>query len=163
MPPKLASGATAYIGAAGGTPLFAVHNPDSSQKILSLLGVGIVGRAAASAAGQTGLALWSGPSVLPTGTVTTPTNVFSKIASGSSGVGFVNTALTGSTALTIALPLWTYYWATAAGAVQSPGFFDVAGLLVLPPGNQGALGLTVALTSATYDVAMVWEELPYLP
>lgn len=153
---------TAYTGGAGGTPLLAAHNPLNSNKYLSLLAVGISGRAQASAAGQTGLNLWTGISVQPTGTQTTPRNMFSQQQSGSSMLGFNNTALTGSTGLSLAIPLWTYYWATAAGAIQSPGFFDIAGLIVIAPGNQVALGLTVALTSATYDAFMIWEEIPAL-
>lgn len=154
--------ATAYTGGAAGTPLLAIHNPANSGKYLALLAVGIASRVAASAAGTFGLNLWSGPSVLPTGTTTPPTNVLSLAASGSGARGFVNTALTSSTALALALPLASYYWATAAGAIIAPSFFDIGGLLVAAPGNQIALGGTAALTSATYDVAMYWEEMPAL-
>jgi hypothetical protein len=157
-----AAAPTAYVGAGGGTPLLAIHNPINSNKYANLLAVGLAGRAQASAAGQTGLAVWSGVSVIPTGTTTPPTNMLSKVASGSSMRGFINTALTGSTALNLSLPLWTYYWATAAGAIQSPAFFDCSGLELLAPGNQLAVGLTVALTSATYDVSFIYEELNYL-
>jgi len=155
---------TAYVGAAGGTPLMAVHNPVNSNKIFSLLAVAVAGRAQASAAGQTGLNVWSGPSATPTGTVTNPTNAFSLNASGggAAGIGFLNTALTGSTALALALPIWDYYWATAAGAIKSQGFTDIGGLVTIVPGNQMTIGLTVALTSATYDVAKYWEEVPFL-
>lgn len=153
---------TAYVGAAAGTPLLAIHNPTNSNKLLVINAVAIALRAAGSAAGQTGLVLWSGVSALPTGTATSPTNVLSQITSGSSARGFSNTALTGSTALAVALPVFTYYWATAAGAVASPGMFDVGGLVVVAPGNQVALGLTTVPTSTTADVAMYWEEVPFL-
>lgn len=158
-----ASGAaTAYTGGAAGTPLLAIHNPANSGKFLNLLIAGIAGRAAASAAGVVGFNLWSGPSVLPTGTVTPPTNTKSLAASGSGAVGFVNTALTGSTALTLALPLAHYYWATAAAAFFGPGLFDIGGAILIAPGNQVALGATAALTSATWDVTLIWEELKNL-
>ena len=153
---------TAYVGAAAGTPLFAIHNPANSGKCLIVLGVGFAQRATATGAGTTGLVLWSGPSVIPTGTQTTPTNAFSLAATGAAAKGFSNAALTGSTALTVALPLHTHYWATAAAAFSAPGWFDVGGLVIAVPGNQIALGLTVIPTSVTVDAALYWEEIPYL-
>lgn len=158
-----AAAPTAYVGAAGGTPLLAVHNPATSNKILALLMVSVAQRATATGAGTTGLNVWSGPSAQPTGTLTPPTNALSLVAQGSAGRGHVNTALTGSTALALALGLYTHYWATAAAAFSSPGMFDVGGLVLAAPGNQIAVGLTVVPTSVTVDVAMWWEELPYLP
>lgn len=154
--------AVAYVGAAAGTPFLCVHNPANSQKYLSVFMVGVASRVAASAAGTVGFNLWTGASVLPTGTTTPPTNVLTQVAAGSSMRGFSNTALTSSTALNLALPLASYYWATAAGAIIAPTMFDVSGLIVVPPGNQVTLGGTAALTSATYDVAMYWEEVPYM-
>lgn len=158
-----ASGAaTAYTGGAGGTPLLAVHNPPNSGVWVNLLMVGISGRVAASAAGTVGAALWAGPSATPTGTQTSPTNLLSLSAGGAAALGFSNTALTGSTALALLLPLFTYYWATAAAAFGAPGYFDVGGIGLLAPGNQATLGATAALTSATYDATLIWEEMPYL-
>lgn len=158
-----AAAPTAYVGAAGGTPLLAIHNPTGSNKLFALLMVGFANRATATAAGTTGLNVWSGPSVQPTGTLTPPTSALSAAASGSSARGHVNAALTGSTALALALPLHVHYWATAAGAISSPSMFDIGGLVVAAPGNQIAVGLTVIPTTLTADVAMYWEELPYLP
>lgn len=157
-----ASAPTAYVGAAAGTPLAAVHNPVGSGKIIAALLVGFSQRAAASAAGQTGLNLWAGPSVAPTGTQTAPRNALSQSQGGSAALGFVNAALTGSTALNLALPLLTHYWATAAGAFSNPGLLDCGGIVLATPGNQVALGLTVVPTSVTVDWALYWEELPYL-
>ena len=161
--PVAAAAPTAYVGAAGGSPLLAVHNPANSAKLLVGMMVGVTGRAAASAAGQTGLNVWSGPSVTPTGTQTNPTNALSLAKSGSAMMGFINTALTGSTALAMALPLFTYYWATAAGAIMAPGQFDLGGLIVAAPGNQVAIGFSVAPTSFTADAGFWWEEIPLLP
>lgn len=157
-----AAAATAYTGGAAGTPLLAIHNPANSGRVLAVSMVGIGSRVAASAAGTAGFALWAGPSVLPTGTQTPPTGALSQAVGGSYAKGFVNAALTGSTALALALPLVSYYWATAASALLGSGMYDVGGLVFAAPGNQIALGATAALTSATYDVAMYWEELPYL-
>lgn len=154
--------AVAYTGGAAGQPLLAIHNPANSQKLLVVTMVGLASRVAASAAGTVGFNLWTGPSVLPTGTQTTPTNVLSQAATGSAAKGFANAVLTGSTALALALPLASYYWATAAGAIVAPSQFDLGGILVVAPGNQLALGGTAALTSATYDASLFWEEVPYL-
>jgi hypothetical protein len=155
-----AAAPTAYVGAGAGTPLLAIHNPLNSGKLLAALLVGNALRVQASVAGETGLALWAGPSAQPTGTKTTPTNALSQITSGSAALGFVNTALTGSTALALALPLMTYYWATAAAAFLASGLMDVAGIVVAAPGCQIALGLTTVPTSLTDDVALYWEEMP---
>lgn len=154
--------ATAYAGAAAGTPLLAVHNPANSQRYISVLGVSFGGAVAASAAGTVALRVYGGASALPTGTVTNPRNMLTQVASGSIGVGFSNAALTGSTALSHLLTLNTYYWATAAGAFAAPAFFDLGGLIILPPGNQVAVGGSAALTSATYDASIIYEEVPYM-
>jgi hypothetical protein len=79
-------------------------------------------------------------------------------ANGGVGLGFSNAALTGSTALNLALVLNHYYWATAAGATAAQGFIDVNGLIVLMPGMQAALGATVVPTSTTWDASLWWEE-----
>jgi hypothetical protein len=158
-----AATASAYTGTAAGTPLVAVHNPANSGKFIVAAAVGFALRNQSSGAGQLSLNIWTGPSVSPTGTRTNPTSVLSQTASGSSSLGFVNVALTGSTALNLALPIFTHYWATAASAMSVPGLFDIAGLIVAAPGNQIALGATTVLTSLTLDGALYWEEIPYLP
>jgi hypothetical protein len=157
-----AAGPTAYVGASGGTPLLMVHNPANSNKVLSLIGIGVGLRAQGSAAGETALAVWSGPSVVPTGTLTLPTNAYSLVTGGSAAIGVVNTAATSSTALALALPVFTYYWATAAAAFATPGFFDIGGMVVAAPGCEFAIGMTTVPTSLTVDVAMYWEEVPAL-
>ena len=156
----LAAGAqtpTAYAGAAGGTPLIAIHNPTGSGKNLSLLAVSIANRAAASAAGVVSFTIDGGPSALPTGTTTLPTNMLSLVSGGAVAKGFVNVALTGSTALVQILSPFTYYW-PAAAALMAAGYIDIAGAIIVIPGNQIAIGATAALTSATWDVTMIWEE-----
>lgn len=159
---SIASGApTAYVGAAGGTPLLAVHNPTGSLKVLVLLAASGLIRVTATGAGTTDLSLWAGASVTPTGTQTTPKNALT-FASGGVGLGFSNAALTGSTALNLAFALNGYYWATAAGAYANQGFVDLAGLVVLMPGMQAAIGATVVPTSTTWDASLWWEEVPYL-
>lgn len=157
----VAGAATAYTGAAAGTPLLCVHNPANSQKYISVLAVTFGSVVAASAAGTVALRVYAGASVIPTGTTTNPRNMLTQVASGSSGVGFSNAALTGSTALSHVMTLNSYYWATAAGAFIGPAFFDIGGTIVVPPGNQVAVGGSAALTSATYDASIIFEEIPY--
>jgi hypothetical protein len=157
---SIASGSpTAYVGAAGGTPLLAVHNPTGSKRLLVLLAATGLIRVTATGAGTTDLALWAGASVVPTGTQTSPKNALT-FASGGVGLGFSNAALTSSTALNLALALNGYYWATAAGAYANQGFIDLAGLIVLAPGMQAAIGATVVPTSTTWDASLWWEEVP---
>src|SRR5438105_3338254 len=154
-----AAAPTAYVGAAGGTPLLGIMNPLLSTNNLVQLGAMIRNRVAASAAGTVTFNLWAGISANPTGTQTNPVNMLSLNSSGSAARGFVNAALTGSTAIAQVMPLATYYWATAAGAIMTPTFFDVAGMVIIVPGNMVALGATAALTSATWDATLVWEEI----
>jgi hypothetical protein len=151
--------ATAFTGGAAGTPFVSIYNPVGSGKLFSLISIGIASRVAASAAGTVTFNLWGGPSVAPTGTATVPTNLATLQAGGSSSRASSNAATTSSTAIALIRPLGAYYWATAAGALLAPMYFDIAGSVVVAPGNLVAVGGTAALTSATYDVSMVWEEI----
>lgn len=153
-----AGAATAYAGAAAGTPLLAIHNPASSGKNLAILFASVSIDVAASAAGTVSFSIWGGPSVIPTGTATAPTNMLSQAATGAVAKGFANAALTGSTALALIQPLGTYYWATAASALLAPIQVDIGGLIIVAPGNQVAIGGTAALTSATYSATLMWDE-----
>ena len=155
---------TAYVGAAGGTPLLAIHNPANSGKVFAVAMVGYAARGQVTAAGTTALVLWDGPSVLPTGTVTQPKSALS-LAQGGSAIGFSNAALTGSTALTLALPLNSFHivGATVVSESNVSAIYDVGGLVLATPGNQIAIGMTTVPTGLTCDLAMYWEELPYLP
>lgn len=153
-----AGAATAFTGGAGGTPFISIYNPIGSGKNLVILQVGLASRVAASAAGTFGLALWGGVSAANTGTLTTPTNVYTLQNSGSVALGSANAATTSTTAVALIQPVFSYYWATAAGAFAAPSQFDIAGGVVVAPGNLVCLGGTAALTSATYDVSLMWEE-----
>lgn len=158
----VAAGAvTAFTGGAAGTPLISVYNPVGSGKNLVLLYASVVGRVAASAAGTVGFNLWGGVSAANTGTLTAPTNMYTLQKSGSVALGSSNAATSSSTAISGNGPLaniGTYYWATAAAAFVGPLHYDIAGMIVCAPGNLVALGGTAALTSATYDASLVWEE-----
>lgn len=155
--------ATAFVGASGGTPLIGIYNPANSGKMYSLLGVSLGLRTSGSTtAAATPFNLWGGPSVAPTGTRTNPTSLSSLTTSGSNALGFVNTAMTGSTAINQIYPLGTYYWASAAGAVIASNFVDLMGLAIAIPGNLLAVGAAIVVTTAAYDATVIWEEIPYL-
>lgn len=155
-----AAAPTAYVGAAGGSPLLSAHNPTGSGKNLVLLAVSLGLNASASAAGVVLGDIWVGPSVTPTGTASVPVNNLSWAASGSVARGGVNTALTSSTALTNVFPLLSYYWATAASAAITGGsWFDIGGAIIASPGTQFNVGVTAALTSATWSASILWEEI----
>lgn len=154
---------SAYVGAAAGTPLIAVQNPANSGKALVPLIACLGLRAAASVAGQSAFAIWAGPSALSSQTQTAPRSALSGLQGGSAGLGFSNVALTGSTAIFLAAPLFTYYWATAAGAFGAPAMFDIGGIGFAAPGNMFAIGMTTVPASMTVDASILWEEVPYLP
>ena len=157
-----ASAPTAYVGAAGGTPLGMVHNPTGSGKVAALLAIGIALRASASGANTTAGVVWSGPSVAPSANTSLPTSALSLATGGSACMAVVNAGATSSTALVVAMGLFNYYWATAAAAAGWNAFFDIGGLVTAIPGNQFAFGMTTVPTSVTFDWAMYWEEVPYL-
>ncbi len=154
------AGPTAYVGAAGGTPLLAVHNPTGSNKALALIyASGLVAVTGSGGTATTNLALWAGASVTPTGTQTSPKSVLT-YASGGVGLGFINTALTSSTALNLVLALNYYHWVTTAATEDlGQGMIDLGGLIVLMPGMQAAMGATVVPTSTTWNVSLFWEEI----
>jgi hypothetical protein len=156
-----AGAATAFVGGAAGTPLISIYNPAGSGRNLVVLHASVAGRVSASAAGSVGFNFWGGVSAANTGTLTVPVNMYTLQKAGSVALGSSNAATTSTTAISANGPLlnvgW-YYWATAAAAALAPIYCDVGGLIVCAPGNLVALGGTAALTSATYDVSMIWEE-----
>jgi|ERR1043166_4050162 hypothetical protein len=160
----LATGAaspTAFTGGAAGTPLIGVYNPTGSGVNLCVLATGFALTTVPTAAGVVVPELYSGVSALPTGTATAPTNALSQQATGSKAKGFVNTAMTGSTAINLALPFAPFWWATAAaGAMAGPGLVFVDGLAVFSPGVLGALGIRTLPTGTVADALVIWEEIP---
>lgn len=157
-----AAAVTAFTGGAAGTPMLAIYNPVGSGKnaVITKASVGSVG--AASAAGTVAFGLYFGlTAAITQTTTTTPTNTGTQTATGAVVTGFRNVALTSGTAATNVVPLGSYYWATAAGAVQLSGApADFEGSIIIPPGAYAALGGSSALTSATWIGSLLWEEVP---
>jgi hypothetical protein len=156
--PATAVPGAAYVGAAGGTPLLAVHNPAGSNKALALIGISTAPRVLGAAVLDTTLAVWAGASVVPTGTQTSPKSSLT-FASGGVGLGFANTALTGSTALNYFCTTNAYFWGTSVGQFHALTYTDMNGILVLMPGMQMAIGSTIAITTVTFEASMIWEEI----
>lgn len=157
-----AAAVTAFSGGAGGTPMLAIYNPVGSGKNAAILKSTLGNVVAASVAGTVAFGLYFGQTAAITqATTTTPTNCATLAAAGSVMTGFRNIALTSSTAATNVHALGSYYWATAAGAIQTPNApADLEGSLIIPPGSYVALGGSAALTSATWIGSLVWEEVP---
>ena len=152
---------TAFVGAAGGTPLLSIYNPVGSGKNLVLVSLSLANRVTPTVAGTTSFCLWGGQTAPVTGTLVNPTNMLNQQAVGSVAKSVNNTATTGSTALAIIKALGFQYWATAAGAFGTGILhYDAAGEVIIAPGCMLAFGATVALTSATYDCSMIWDEIP---
>src|SRR5438552_3435596 len=161
----LATGAaapTAFTGAAAGTPLIGVFNPSGSGKALIFLLTSATPTAVPTVAGVIDPELWAGTSVLPTGTITAPSNMATQQTTGSVAKGFVNTAMTSSTAINFVTGIGSFWWATAAaGAQMSNGIVELAGMLVATPGVLVALGVISVSKSLTIDPFLMCEEVPY--
>ncbi len=152
---------TAYVGAAGGTPLVGLWNPAGSGKNLVLLRASIALAAQATTTlNTTSFRLYGGATAAITqATVSVPVSTLSLTGSGSVAKAYLNVALTSSTALTYIETIGSYWWSTAVGtALVPPVDWDFAGGIIVVPGNMIALGAYAALTAATYDAALVWSE-----
>lgn len=165
LPLITAAAVTAYSGAAAGTPMIAVYNPIGSSKNLVVLSAAYANAVAASAAGTVVFGLYAGvQTTVPISATANaaPVKMSTMTQSGSVALGYTNTALTGGVAATAFIPLGSYYWATAAGAalVTSAAPAAIDGQLIIPPGGYVALGGNAALTSATWNGALIWEEVP---
>ena len=160
----LAGGAlppAAFTGGAGGQPLISIYNPTGSGKLLTVLAASIGVTAVPTAAGVVNPELYAGVSAIPTGTATAPVNALTQVATGSVARGSLNVATTSSSAITIALALSSFWWATAAaGAVTSNGLQPVEGLVTASPGVLVALGVRTVPTSLTVTCSLFWEEVP---
>jgi len=162
-----AAGGTAYTGAAGGTPLLAIHNPPGSGKNLILKGAAVSVVVTASAAGMTQFRIYAGISVTPTGTLVSPRSALNYASPGGSvALGVSNAAMTSSTALNYVLTIGTYQFAvqTTSGGptfmLVPPVLWDAGGQLIAPPGCMIALGAVTIPTSMTNDATLIWDEQP---
>jgi|SRR5579864_70031 len=153
---------TGFTGGAAGTPLLGVMNPLGSGVNLVFLVATIGIRTEGTGIAGQDFALYTGLSALPTGTVTAPTNSLSQQTSGSGAKGFVNTAMTGSTAINLAASLLSIGVTPGATATKDvvPGIFDLSGFAIAAPGTLVALGASGTGTAASMDCSLFWAELP---
>jgi len=154
---------TGFTGGAAGTPLLGIYNPATSGTDLVLLqarvGVRTTGSAAVSfdfnffMANQTTAAV--------TGTQTASRSMYSQQNTGSVSYAMVNTTNTGALASTLIAPSISI-GTTAASAAQTVGAFidDIKGAIIVAPGNYLAYGIAATTTSASFDVALIWAEIP---
>ncbi len=153
---------TAYTGGGAGTPQVAVWNPAGTGKNLVTLFANTGISVAASVAGTVSWNVFFGPTAAITATPSTtfPLNQLSLQPTGSVAKAFTATALSSSTALTNAIPVGSYYFATAANAnlVTQPSLAEFAGHLIIPPGSMMALGGSSAI--GTWSSNLSWVEVP---
>ncbi len=152
----------AFNGGAAGTPIVGLFNPSNSGLDLVILATRLAVRTTGTAAVAWDTNWWIGPSALPTGTRTNPFNMYSQNQTNSGAAAFVNTAMTGSTALLggpIPVLSGGLPAATAVTNVVASNV-DERGLLVIAPGTLAALGQAAALTAASMDCCAIWAELP---
>jgi hypothetical protein len=160
--PAAAANVSTFVGGAGGTPLLAIFNPPNSGKDLIILQSRIAVRTTGTAAVGLDFNWWIGPSASPTGTRTNPFNSYSLAQAGAQALGFVNTALTGSTALGGGpFPVLSIGNIAVAGVQVVGQFYDeTRGLVLVAPGNLAALGASAGTTAASFDAAITWAETP---
>lgn len=156
-----AANPSAFVGGAGGTPLLGIYNPTSSGVDLVILATRVVIRTTGTAAVTNDISWYGGVSVLPTGTNTNPINAYSQQATGSSAKSFVNTAMTGSTAITLTAPVLSVGLSAATAVINVTQAQDISqGLIVAAPGVLQAIGAAIAPTAAVMSVAVYWAEIP---
>jgi len=149
----------AYPLGAAGTPLAAIYNPTGSGVNAILVVCSLSNRALGTVtAGTYGYS--GGPTAAITATPSTYLNMLSLQSIGSAVKPFGNVALTGSSALTAIRPFIT----TGAGVTQSqigsPCTDEIAGAIIVAPGNVVAVSAAVTGTANTVDTGLVWAELP---
>ena len=156
--------ATAYAGAAAGTPLLAVYNPLNSGKDLSILQASIGLGSSGTTAALVLFEWWLGPVIaIGTGTVTVPINMYSQVAGGSVTKGFVNTALTSQTGtlnLIRGILGGGANPGTTAPSTTATAIDPVDGVIVVAPGNMVAIGSRTTLAAGSIDYSILWEEIP---
>ena len=150
-----AAQALVLVATAGQTGLF-LANPPGSGKNFSLLEAIWMNDAAFTGFSLVGLSY--GAYVAPGGTASNgPTNAL--IGTGANSVAKIGSTLTFGAASTLLRPLLGGYWVTTGANAASVGVKDeVAGALIIPPGQ--AIGFT-ALTTVSSGVGMfTWAEVP---
>ena len=152
---------TVFVGGAAGTPAIGLYNPTGSGVDAIIVATRIAVRTTGTAAVTWDLSWYGGPSANITGTTTANINAYSQVASGSAIKGFVNTALTGSTAVTLTAPVLSGGLTAATAVTNVTNSIDYTfGALVCSPGNLQAIGQGGgALTAAVFGFAVYWAEL----
>ncbi|MDE2098907.1 MAG: hypothetical protein KGL39_16760 [Patescibacteria group bacterium] len=154
---------SAFTGGAAGTPLIGIWNGPNSGVDIVPIALRVAIRTTGAAAVATDFNFWLAQqgSTAITGTQTQARNQYSGVSTGSAAYCMVNTANTGAVASTLLLPSLSI-GLTAATAVTNVGQFhdELKGLGIVAPGNYLAWGASVATTTATFDFALLWAEIP---
>ena len=154
---------TGFTGGAAGTPAIGLYNPATSGTDIVILQARVGVKTTGSAATSNDFNFWMAnqTTAAVTGTQTASRAMYSQQNTGSVSYGMVNTANTGALASSLVAPSVSI-GTTAASAAQTVGMFvdDVKGLIILAPGNYLAYGIYATTTSGTFDVALMWAEVP---
>lgn len=159
---SLAVNPAAFVGAAAGTPLFGLYNPNNSGKDLVIIQARLAIRTTGTVAVNASTAFFAANQggVAVTGTQTQARNMYSQGTTGSVAYGMVNVVNTGAVASNLIAPSASVQ-ATATAANLFTQLLDpVDGAIIVPPGGYLAYGLTAALTGGSMDASLIWVELP---
>ena len=159
----LAANASAFTGGAAGTPLIGIYNPASSGKDIVLLSTTVGIRTTGTAAATLDFN-WYGVNqggVAVTGTQTAASNAYSQAATGSVAYCMVNTANTAALASTLRKSSLSVGNATTTAGLNTGIYVDdIKGMLVISPGCYMAFGASAATTAGSFDVSVLWAEVP---
>lgn len=134
----------------------AITNPLGSTVNLVLNKVGIA-FGAVTAAGYVGLmGGFNGSSAV---TQTTPQTARNKYLGGASGVGLAASSITAPGVFTAIEVLGSMGSLATTGDIILPGYFDVEGSWIVPPGGVVAIFTSVVTTNALV-ASIAWEEVP---
>ena len=153
---------TVFVGGAAGIPLIGLYNPVGSGVDAVLIATRISVRTTGTAAVTWDVSLWGGVSVLPSGTVTVPINGYSQQNTGSACKTFVNTAMTGSSVLTLTAPILSGGLTAATAITNVTDAADhLLGNIVAAPGVLQAIGQGGGtMTASVFNISLYWAELP---
>lgn len=150
-------------------PILAVYNPSTNTKYFVLLQAwcGVTASPLATPAQTGGFFFVGNAGQLITNTQTaTPVNNYTLKAAGSTGIGILNTTLTGAVGNSLLIrPMssvasLTTATANVSGLIGPINVEDIAGGIIIPPGGYIGLANGVSNTTMTVSAGLSWEEIP---
>lgn len=150
---------TIYSTAAGtGGPL--IWNKPNSGIDAHILAIGLSTSVVTTVAGGLGLTGNVGQTVAPTSTTAIDAQGPLYLGGASSQMGGVYRLGTVANAGNILLPFAQVHTGALTVDTTLMTWFDVAGLMIVPPAGWGSVAGTATLTTLQVQIAMIWAELP---